>query len=76
MRQPTGTNIGLQQLHHAAIASDSSEHHRSFEIMYAPADVRQDNMIGAHARSSEAFEAEARAQQQHTLAAHPVRLVD
>lgn len=41
-----------------------------------PADVRQDNMSGAHARGGEAFEAEARAQQQHALAAHPVRLVD
>jgi hypothetical protein len=43
--------------------------------MHAPANVRQDNMSGAYACSCKAFEAEARAQQQHALAVNPVRLI-
>jgi hypothetical protein len=40
-----------------------------------PADVREQNVRCSHARSSEAFEAETSAEQQHALAKHPVRLI-
>ena len=40
-----------------------------------PADVRQQNVRCAHARSSKAFETETCTEQQHALAVHPVGLI-
>jgi hypothetical protein len=40
-----------------------------------PADVGEQNVSCAHARRSEAFEAETSAKQQDALAEHPVRLI-
>jgi hypothetical protein len=81
VRHTAFAHVGLEQLHHtgreredgAAACGDGGR--LRVGMGRSPADVGEQNVRCAHARCSEAFEAETSAKQQDALAEHPVRLI-